>query len=186
MFLQTPVSTFHKIQLKLTRHETKDLFDQVSRNGPHSFTKNTSVEFKSRRLVSREAGFSKSVEVRQFFGSWPLVLLQQHGITTTFRKYSAMRDDLAAEAKSVLGDNTIFGPIHDAKISLQFGRYGIDVQIDYIGGDGWKSWVTINRGLDRCITDISAWCKQLMYPETATREDASSCNEKSVTDETFT
>ena len=32
-----------------------------------------------------------------------------------------MRDDLAAEAKGVLGDNTIFGPIHDAKNSLQFG-----------------------------------------------------------------
>ena len=128
----------------------------MSSDGPHSVHKNTSVEFKSRRQVSREAGFSKSVEVRQFFVSRPAVLLEQHGITTTFRKYSAMRDDFAAEAKAVLGDNTIFGLIHDAKISLQFGRYSIDVQIDYVGGDGSKSWVAISRGLDRCVTDISA------------------------------
>ena len=83
MFLQTPVSTCHTFWL--TRHETKDLFDQVSSDGPHSVNNNTSVEFKSRRQVSREAGFSKSVEVRQFFVSRPAVLLEQHGITTTFR-----------------------------------------------------------------------------------------------------
>ena len=60
--------------------------------------------------VSRETGFSTPVTP-------PVNLGAKHGITTVRREYSAMRDDPAAEAKGVLGDNTIFGPIDDAKIT---------------------------------------------------------------------
>ena len=59
-----------------------------------------------------------------------------------------MRDDPAAGAKGAVGNNTIFGPIHDARIKLQYGRYGIEVQIDSLNGDGSKSWVVISQGLD--------------------------------------
>ena len=38
------------------------------------------------------------------------------------REDTAMRDDPAADAKSALGDNTISWPIHDARITLQYGR----------------------------------------------------------------
>ena len=31
-----------------------------------------------------------------------------------------------------------FGPIHDARISLPYGRYGIEVQIDSVSGDRSK------------------------------------------------
>ena len=48
----------------------------------------------------------------------------------TCREYSAMRDGPAAEARGVLGENTIFGPIHDAKITLHHGRYVMEVQVD--------------------------------------------------------
>ena len=44
---------------KLTRHETLDLFDMALRNRPGSVHKNSEVEFKSWRKVSREAGLSK-------------------------------------------------------------------------------------------------------------------------------
>ena len=37
---------------------------------------------------------------------------------------------LQPKLKGVLGDYTIVGPIHDAKISLPFGRHGIEVQVD--------------------------------------------------------
>ena len=46
-----------------------------------------------------------------------------------------MRDNPTTAPKGVLGDNTIFGPIHDAKITLHFGRYGIEVQNDSLSGD---------------------------------------------------
>ena len=99
-----------------------------------------------------------------------------HRITTIrfAGEYSALRDDTAAEAKGALGDNTISFPIHDARISLHYGRYGIEVQIDFVSGDGSKSWAVISRGLDRCVTEISAGCKQFMYLEAATRQDATS------------
>ena len=58
-----------------------------------------------------------------------------------------MRDDPDAEMKCVLGDNTISGPIHGSRVSLQFGRNGIEVLIDSASGDGSKSWVVISRGL---------------------------------------
>ena len=152
------------------------------RKGQCSIQTNKSVEFKRRRQVSREAGFSKSVEVEQFFVTRPAILLEGHGITTTCREYSAMRDDVAAEAKGVVEDNTIFGPIHNAMISSQYGLCGIEVQIDSVSGDGSKSLVVISRGLHRSNTEITAGCKQSMHPETATQQDASPSSEKSVAD----
>ena len=101
-----------------TRHETSDLFDHASRDRPRSVHKNSSVEFKSRGQVSRRAVLSKLAELVQFFVTRAVILLEKHGITTILREYSAMRDDPAAEAKGVLGDNTIFWPIYDAKIAL--------------------------------------------------------------------
>ena len=59
------------------------------------------------------------VEVEQNFVSRPVIPLTNEGITMTCREHSAMRDGPAAEAKGALGDKTIFGPVHDAKIALQ-------------------------------------------------------------------
>ena len=59
-----------------------------------------------------------------------MILLTHLGTATTCREYSAVRDDSTAEAKGVLGDITIFGPIHDAKITSDDGRYGTEVQVD--------------------------------------------------------
>ena len=116
---------------KLTRHETSDYFNVASRDRSRSVNKNGSVEFKSQGQVSREAGFSKPVKVGHHFVIWPQILLEEHGITTSCREYSAMRGDPATEAKGVFTDNRIFGSIHDAKfITLHRGRYGIEVQVD--------------------------------------------------------
>ena len=43
----------------------------------------------------------------------------------------------------------------------------------------------VSRGLDRYVTDISAGCKQFLYPETTAQQDASSGAERSVADTTF-
>ena len=61
--------------------------------------------------VSREAGFSKRVEVGQYVVTRsPVKSMKTFGITTTCQKYTTMRDDFTAEAKGVRADNTIFGP----------------------------------------------------------------------------
>ena len=106
-------------------------------------------------------------------------------ITTTCREHSATRDDPTAEAKGVLGDNTIFGPVHDAQNTLHYGRYSIEVQIDSVRGDGTKLWVVISRGVDRYVTEMSAGCKQFVHPETVALKDASSSTECLVADMEF-
>ena len=127
---------------KLTRHEAPDLFDRASSDGQRSFHKAAAVEFKSQGQSSRTAGFSKTVEVGQLFITRPEIVLEKHGITTTCLESSVMRDDLAAETKKVNWEiPTMFWSIHHAIIALHFERYGIDVQIDSVIGDGSKSWV---------------------------------------------
>ena len=86
-----------------TRHETSDLWSHSLRDHSHSIQEDSSIEFKSRSLVSRDAGFSKSVEVGQFAVVRAPVVPEGQGVTTTWRDYSHMRDDPKAEAKSVFG-----------------------------------------------------------------------------------
>ena len=89
------------------------------------------------------------------------------------------------QPRRVLRSNTIFGPIHDAKITLNNGRYGIEVQIDSVSGDGTKARVVINRGGDRYVTEVSAGCKQSMYPETIAPQSESSSTQHLVADVAF-
>ena len=57
--------------------------------------------------------------------------------------------------------HTIFGPIFDAKITLHYGRFGVEVQSDSVSGDGTKSWVVISRGVGRYVTkDAKSPCTQ--------------------------
>ena len=127
--------------------------------------------------------FSQSrilVEVGKYFATRPVILLTELGITTTCRENSTLHDDPTADAIGVLGDDTMFGPIHDAKNTPHNGRYGIEVQFDSVSGDGTKSWVVISRGADRCVAEVSAGCKQSMHPETVSPQDESSSTERLV------
>ena len=103
------ISTFHKAR------SLGFVESCIERSVTFHYKKITSIEFKSRSLVSRDAGFSKSVEVGQFFVARPAVVLEGEWVTTTWRDYSHMRDNPKVESKRVLGDNTIFGPMNDAK-----------------------------------------------------------------------
>ena len=95
--------------------------------------------------------------------------------TERFIALQHMFDDSSAEkTKGVPGDNTMFGPMHDAKTPMPYGRYSIKVQIDSVTGVGSKSWVVISRGLDRHVKEISAERKLHVFPQTATRQATSS------------
>ena len=101
------------------------------------------MKSESLEQVSRPAIISKSVEVGQNFVTQPVSRWTTVEITTMCREDTAMRDDPAADAESALGDNTISGPIHDARITLQYGRYGFEIQINFFSEEGSKSWVAI-------------------------------------------
>ena len=65
-------------------------------------------------------------------------------------------------------------------LSLHYGRYGIEVQIDSLSENGSKSWVVISGRVDRYVIELSVECKQSMYPETVAPQNASSSTEQSV------
>ena len=77
----------------LTRPQTPDLFDRASRNRSRSVHDKNSqvVEFTSWGQVSLVAGFSKTVEVGEYFVTRSVILLTELRITTTCRERSAMR-----------------------------------------------------------------------------------------------
>ena len=104
------------------------------------------MKFECLEQVSPEARFSTSVEVGQNCVTQPVSRWTTVEITTTCREDTAMRDGPAAEAKSVLGDNTISGPIHDARITLQYGRYGLQIQINFSVKKGQSlGWSSVGR-----------------------------------------
>ena len=93
------------------------------------------MEPKSRRQVSREAGFTKSVEVEQFFVTQTAIVLKGQGTTRTCREYSAMRDGPDAEVKGVLGDNTNHFRTHPRCKSL------VAIwKIRHRGADRFRKW----------------------------------------------
>ena len=108
--------------------------------------------------------FTKSLQWNSRAGDTFLVKQDARKLAEVGRESSAMRDDPTAEAKGVLGENTIFGPIHNAKISLQCGRYDIEVQVDSLCEDGSKSWVVVSRGwtdtLRKFCQDANSPCTQ--------------------------
>ena len=84
----------------LTTHETPDLFDLALRKRLHTVrNQNPQWELKSLGQVSREARFSKPLEVGKLFVTRLATLLKKVGITTTCRVCAAMRNDSSAEGK---------------------------------------------------------------------------------------
>ena len=115
----------------------------------------------------------------QNFATRPVSRWTTVGITTTCREDTAMRDDPAAKAKSVLGDN-ISGPNHDARITSQYGRYGLEIQINFLEKKGQSLvWSC------RYVAEVSARCNEFMYPETVTLQNASSSTERTVEETTL-
>ena len=83
MFLQTPISTFHKNQWR-SLHGSKPPISLIMRRGIDRVVhRNTAVETKSRgHFFFAKQDFSKSVEVGQIFVTRPAIFLRYVGTTT--------------------------------------------------------------------------------------------------------
>ena len=98
----------------------------------------------------------------RYFVTRPVILQTKEGFTTTCREHFAMREDPTAEAKCVLGDDTILGPIHDKTLDYTMYDTAVRCRSLVLNEDGTNSWAVISRGVGRYVTEISTRCKHSM------------------------
>ena len=92
------------------------------------------------------------------FVTRPVSLLTQLGITTTCREYSTM--------KGVLGDSTFFDPSTMQRLPyIMDGTASTCRSIHEVDMDQHHGWSSV-KAWHRNVTEVSAGCKQFMYPET--------------------
>ena len=103
---------------QLTRHETLDLFGLVRRSPLRQVGKQELASGKQHwhKKVFQLAS-QTIVEEGQHFVTRSASLLENRGITNTCGDYTTPRDDLKAEPKSVFGDNTNIGPLHNVLVT---------------------------------------------------------------------
>ena len=59
------------------------------------------------------------------------------------REYFVPRDNEASRVKGWIRGNTKIGPALEVAVSRHQGRYGIEIMINSLSGDGTCSWVMI-------------------------------------------
>ena len=57
--------------------------------------------------------------------------------------------------KGWIRGNTKIGPVLEVTVNYHQGRYGIEIRINSLFGDGSHAWVMIGNGLNRYVTEMS-------------------------------
>ena len=68
----------------------------------------------------------------------------------------------------VIGNNTKLEPVHDVVATVQYGGYGVEVEMDSLAKDGSQSWVVISRSVERYVTKLYLDCTEPMQVDTST------------------
>ena len=112
---------------------------------------NLSDDLRLIRLCS-DAGFMKTVARGQYF-----VILDEAELATldgSCREHTLTRDDQFSKKKD--------GPwkhedrsVLEVTVSCHQGRFGIEIRINSLFGDGSHSWVMIGNGLNKYVTEPS-------------------------------
>ena len=71
------------------------------------------------------------------------------------REYTSPRDDHLSKVKEWIRGNTKIGPVLEVAVSYRQGRYGIEIRINSLFGDGSHSWVMKRNGLNKYVTEMS-------------------------------
>ena len=89
-------------------------------------------------------GIDKTVAKGQYFTTLDDVELDKLG--GSCREYTVLRDHTASKVKGWIRGNTRIGPALELADSYHQGRYGIEIMINSLLGDGTRSWVMIVNG----------------------------------------
>ena len=101
---------------------------------------NLPVHLKLTKLCS-VAGLANNVEKRQYFKT--LDDAELDNLKGSCREYTVPRSDKSSQVKGWIRGNTKIGPVLDVAVSYRQGRYGIEIMINSLFGDGTCSWVRI-------------------------------------------
>ena len=96
------------------------------------------------KTVTRGEGISRSSTMR----NWTT-------LGGSCREYTLPRDDTIPKVKGWIRGNTKIGPALKVAVSHHQGRYGIEIMIESLSGDGTCSWVMIVSGINKHVTDMT-------------------------------
>ena len=114
------------------------------------------------RLCS-DAGFMKTVSRGQYFVT--LDEAQPAKLDGACREYTLPRDEQLSKVKGWIRGDTKIGPVLEVTVSYHQGRYGIEIRINSIFGDGSHSWVLIENGLNKYVMEMSEEIQQNLNDE---------------------
>ena len=108
------------------------------------------------KFVSREDGFSVTVSIEHAFVTKPSMLLENWSITTVCRESTQVQETRKkSKPFGTTNDNTVIDPALDVQVTLQYGRYCIEIKINSLQFEHTVSWAIIGPGLDRNVTPLS-------------------------------
>ena len=113
------------------------------------------------------------VEVGQYFVTKDTGNFRQFR-SVACREYTLPRDDSASQSKRWIQGNMRIGPVLEVTTSCQYGKYGIEIQVESVNQDSSHSWVRISYGTVKYVigsieddTEIPADPKEEQIPQTS-------------------
>ena len=78
-------------------------------------------------------------------------LLGSWCVTTICREYTSTRGARGSKAIGTTNDKTVIGQALDVLVTVQYGRYCTEIEINSLQIDNTVSWVVISHGLHRYV-----------------------------------
>ena len=88
-------------------------------------------------------------------GDTTLVDAELDKLESSCREYTLRRDNAASKVKGWIRGNTKIGPALEVAVSHHQGRYGMEIIINSLLGDGTFSWVMIGSGIKKYVTEMT-------------------------------
>ena len=111
-----------------------------------------SVNLQLTKLCSN-AGLANTVEKGQYFTTLDDTELDE--LEGSCREYTLLRSDQSPQVKGRIRGNSKIGPVLDVMVCYLQGRYGVEIKINSLFGDGTRSWVRIVNGTNKYVTEMS-------------------------------
>ena len=102
-----------------------------------------------------DAGPIRNVSGGQIFATVPDVHVVGQGSTSWCREYMYFRSDNRSQPKEYIrSDNKNMSGIWQSRLPKPCDRHGMERKIDSMQKDGTQSWMVLNRGVDKYVTNL--------------------------------